>query len=326
MADPVTINWRAHVRLTAVHAAYVVAAGGPCADRKTEQALLDIAAELNNRLLTASVDVPAFWRGLLRHEMSIAAAESAGSDRSTDPARVDRRGCEIALAEAGVSEMQLEPTARAVAYQLGECRLAIAARFPKLADQLRLRARPLTERWEAYGPGLLRGVAHKIWDGDPPRDFWPQRLDGLLVQPIRGGDGGYHEPSHLLWVEAVLTDVDPAVPEVLRVAWLVTQIAIDAHTREKSGERSARLPWNLATVPLVLAAAEDLELVRAGGLPIDVAMKLWQLGDGDIAAAVSEWWQQQHAATAAMPVALKTLDRMLDSTRRNDAAEPSSYR
>lgn len=306
MTAKVTIRWTPHPRLSAIHAAYVVAGGGKCVDPKTERLMIAPVTDLNNRLLSAEVDVGRFWRRLIV-EVAI--------DRS-DGERGDARACEIALTDAGLSELQLEPNAQGVARLIGECRSVYASHLPKLSDQLRLRAGPLKQRWDSFGPGLLRAIAQRIWDGAPPVDWWPARIDGLMLQPIRGGDGGFDTDSQRFWIEAMLTDADPLVPEVLRVAWLVSRIAIESHTREKSGERSLRLPWTFASVPIVLAAAADLELIASPRLPIETAMGLWNLGDDQVAKTLDRWWQKREQAGSPMPVALKTLEQMLNQPDR----------
>lgn len=306
MAANTRISWTPHPRLSAIHAAYVVAGGGRCVDPKTERLLVTPVTELNNRLLSASVDVGRFWRRLI--------VEVAGERGDGD--RGDSRAVEIALSDGGLSELQLEPNAQGVSRLIADCRSVYAAQLPKLADQLRLRARPLKERWDAYGPGLLRAIASRIWDGSPPEDWWPPRVEALLLQPARGGAGGFDPDSQRVWVEAMLTDANPAVPEVLRVAWLVSRVAIELHTREKSGEHSRRLPWPFASIPIVLAAATDLELISATPMPVRAAMGLWDLGDHRQADVVERWWRERERAGTPLPVSLKTLAEMLRPSDR----------
>ena len=314
MATTVAIRWTTQPRLSAVHAAYVVATGGRCVDAKLEPALVDPVTDINHRLLSAAIDVGRFWRRLV--------CEAAG-DR-TDSARADGRATDIALMSAGVSELQLEQTSAGIARQLRECRGAFSQRYPKLNEQLQLRSRPLKERWETFGPGLLRSIARRIWDASPPTDWWPPNVTGMLLQPVRGGDGGFDSDSSRLWIEAMLTDADPAVPEVLRVAYLVTRMAIESHTREKSSEHPHTLPWSFAAVPLVLSAAADLDLVSAESLPIAAALDQWHVGDSQTAAIVQDWWGQLTGTPTAMPVALKALDRMLQPTRPASTQRPAT--
>ncbi len=242
-----TIRWIAHPEFSAARAAYVVATGAPCNDPKTEALLIGPIADINDRLLSASIDVSAFWNDYVNQRF----ADSDLAEAST-----------AALTKAGCNEMQLDQTAKIIKNRLGDARAAFLGRYPKLIEQLELRGRPLRERWDTYGEGLLREVERQIWNNSPPNDWWPTRTLACLVQPLVGGDGEYDSGSERFWIEAMLTDTDPAVPEVVRVAWLVTQIAIANHTRQRSGDTALLKPWQYASVPLVLAAAAEVELVR----------------------------------------------------------------
>jgi len=290
------IQWVPHPELSAAHAAYLVATRAKCNDHKTEQLLVQPVTEVNNRLFASAVDVSQFWQQYLLQVMSDVPME---------------RACGIALLSAGANEMQVDQTTKAIVNRLGDARLAFISRYPKLTEQLDLRARPLRERWETYGPGLLNQVGKQIWGDSPPDEWWMPQITVLTVQPMRGGDGGCDAGSSRLWLEAMLTDVDPRVPEVLRVAWLVTRMAIDHYARETTGYLSLMLPWSLVSVPLVLNAGKELELVRGDVLPISEAMKLWHFGDVKTAETVSKWWTEQEGSAAPMPARLKQLDEML---------------
>ena len=301
MAGNTKIQWISHPELSAAHAAYLVATRVQCNDQKTEQSLIQPVTEVNNRLFASAVDVSQFWQQYLLQVLSDVPMEQA---------------CGVALLSAGANEMQVDQTTKAIVNRLGDARLAFNQRYPKLAEQLDLRARPLRERWETYGPGLLNQVGKQIWGNSPPEEWWMPKVTALMVQPIRGGDGGCDANASRLWLEAMLTDVDPSVPEVLRVAWLVTSMAIDQYARETSGELRLMRPWSLVSVPLVLSAARELELVRGDELPTSTAMKLWHFGDDDIAETVSQWWSVQASSTDPMPARLKRLDEMLPETSK----------
>ena len=301
MSGKVSIRWTTDAQLSSIQAARVVATGSVCADRKTEQALATPITEINNRLLSASLDIGQFWQSLMNESVF-----DFG----------EQRACEIALMHSGCSELQLEQIANVIVNRLGESRMAFQGRFPKLVEQLDLRGRPIREHWDTVGPGLLGSIAKQIWANSPPADWWPTKVNGVLVQPMRGGDGGIDVESCKFWIEALLTNVDPQVPEVLRVAWLVTQLAIEIHTQERSSENSGSIPWAIGTVPLVLTAAKDLEILRGDELPIESAMQLWGLGDHNVAKIVSQWWQQQQKSPTPMPVGLKQLDQMLIPSRQ----------
>jgi hypothetical protein len=296
-----TIRWSASPKLSEIHAAQCVAMGRPLTDRKTEQALIVPSTQINQRLLSASIDVNEFWQRLFQET-----AFDANNPRA----------CEIALVAAGCSELQVEQTGKAIGSRLGECRVAFHRRYPKLAQQLALRSQPLCQRWEMIGPGILGGITKQIWGGVAPHDWWPPRIEGLMVQPVLGGAGGYDIDASQFWMEAMLTDVDPAVPEVLRVAWLVTRLATETHTREKSSAESISLPWGIGTVPLILSAAADLDILTAESLPITRAIETWHLGDASVGRITEQWWDQWQATQAAggnkpLPLALSELRQRL---------------
>lgn len=295
MPQKVNIRWSSDVETSAAHAAYVVARGLPCNDAKTEQLLVGPVTEVNNRLLSASIDVASFWQRYLSEILN----ESDVPRAST-----------ISLLAAGCSELQVEQTSKAVAKRLSDARRAFLQRFPKLDQQLELRARPLRDRWDTFGRGLLREVERQIWDSSPPDDWWAAKVNVVLVQPVRGGDGGYDAESAKIWIEAMLTDVDPGVPEVLRIAWLITRMAIETHMRERSTDQSLSRPWMLVSIPLVLTAATNLELI-SGELPIGRAIELWQRSDVGVADEVTRWWSRW--TDEPLPVALKELDQLLAS-------------
>ena len=299
MARKVNLLWQAHAELSAAHAAYVVATGARCADPKIEQLLVGPVTEVNNRLLSSAIDIGMFWQRYLTEVMSDCQMTSA---------------CSIALMSSGCNEMQLEQTANAVTSRLGDARQMFMRRFPKLSEQLDLRARPLRERWDTVGPGLLREVGQQIWEESPPSDWWASKVTALTVQPIRGGDGGLNAAQRRIWIEAMLTDVDPAVPEVLRLGWLISRVAIESYMPDRSFDPFLCKAWSLVSVPLVLASAERLELIPSGSLPIRRAMELWQFGDAQISESLEAWWLNHLENPSPLPAALKALGKVLSET------------
>jgi hypothetical protein len=298
LSGPLTIRWVARPELCVAQAAYVVATGSRCVDPKLEQRLVEPVTGINTRLISASIDVAAFWQHYRR--------EVARTDDG-------RASCAAALLAAGCSELQLEQTTKAVSSRLSECRTQFQHRFPKLEDQLKLRGRPLSEQWNECGTGLLRQIQRRIWGTSPPDNWWPTRIDGLLVQPMRGGDGGYQLSPPSIWMEAMLTDADPAVPEVLRLASLVTGLAIERHLQDSAGQLAQA--WQLAVVPLVLAAARELELIRGATLPIAEATRMWQLGGDSVADILRDWWLEAAVNETSRPIAVHELWQRLDAQR-----------
>ncbi|MEM9644129.1 MAG: hypothetical protein AAF989_03965 [Planctomycetota bacterium] len=317
---PTQIRWKTHVRLSALHAARTVGSGHVCIDAATQRQLSVLVSELNQRLVSQSVNVARFWETLICETAmrKDSRGKESGSKSGID---TDQRSlCVSALTSGRISEFQIEQTAITVSRAIRDCQQAFTSRFPKLVDQLELRGKPLRQSWDTYGPGLLRSASRIIWGGDPPSDWWPASCDGYLVQPMRGGDGEAIGTTGF-WIEAMLTDADPALPEVLRVAYLLTRVAIDRHVRDRSGDTMSLLPWREAAVVVVLKAAADLDLVPAIDLPIENAVARWLRGDVWVADVLRAWADQWQQTGAAMPVALKALDRMMESHRAGLASE-----
>ena len=109
----------------------------------------------------------------------------------------------------------------------------------------------------------------------------------------------------------MLTDADPLVPEVLRAAWLTTNIAIENHTRGRSGEVDLAEAWTWASVPFVLMAGSVVELVPPDRLPIAQAMSLWQVASNPAAQVVADWWSAWQTSQTPLPVALRDLARLM---------------
>lgn len=296
MAGPITVRWVSRPDLSVAQAAYVVATGAKCVDGKTEQRLIDSVTSINTRLISGSIDASQFWT---RYR-----SEMVGSDDV-------QRGCASALLAAGCSEFQVEQTSKAIASLLSECRIEFVDRFPKLADQLTLRGRPLKDGWDTFGAGLLNEIARRIWGDQKPKRWWPARVDGMLIQPMRGGDGGIQPDAKAFWIEAMLTNVDPGVPELLRIAFLLTWLASESQPARQTPDAALSRAWQLATVPVVLAAGQELEQIRAPELPIARALELWLSVDKTVADKVVFWWQQHGEKMTALPVAVHDLARML---------------
>ena len=291
MAARLNIRWIDHVEMSAAHAAHVVAIGAAFADPKTEELLVEPVTEINNRLVSSSLDVASFWQQYLRNIMV-----------DTDLADA----CSNALLAARCNEMQLEQIARAIRGRLVDARSLFFKKFPKLVDQLQLRAQPLKSQWDSYGPGLVREVDRRIWGDQPPPRWSPGRVDALLVQPIRGGDGGFDAEQKRIWVEAMLTDADPEVPEVLRIVWLVTRLTIELYLRDGSDDALAD-SWALVSVPIALEAGRELEIVNWPEAPIEKAMQVWHFGDTNVATKLGAWWRSHRDSAMPLPAALKIL-------------------
>ena len=279
--------------LSLLHAVSTVGLGLSTIDEKLTAAIRAPVQQINDRLDISELDTWQFWHALVT------------APTSDDPARVEH-----ALLRAGCSELAIDSIAPAVLGRLTDARLAFRGRFPKLAEQLPLRAGPLRDLWDSSGPGLLREIGRRTI-----ATLIPPKTTLLLVQPIRGGDGGLLDRSDTVWVEAVLAHPETTIPETLRIAWLVARKGID-RIESNRWVASDRLPHvaAMALVPIVLAAGEELGLTTSTDSQIDRALDLWHL-DGAHAKLPVEpllrWWSQMRDDQLPLPVALKALDKML---------------
>lgn len=291
MARPVNVRWLARPELSVVQAAYVVASGTPCVDAKTEQMLIEPVTAINTRLISSSVDVSTFWQ---RYRTEISADEN------------HQRACNAALITAGCSELQVEQTGKAISSLLSECRMSFQSRFPKLTEQLQLRLKPLQDRWDTAGPGLLRAVQIQT-----SCKAFPSRVEGLLVQPMRGGDGGT-ESEKRFWIEAVLTDIDPMLPEYLRVAWLIAKAHLTKQfCSDEDADEDLREAWSLAAAMLVLEAASQLQLLMRDELPVGPAVQHWRLGSSPLAERLDTWWKAMKESGSEINVAVEQLRQQI---------------
>ncbi|TWU10239.1 hypothetical protein Poly21_52100 [Allorhodopirellula heiligendammensis] len=299
-------------------------------DPVASRAFVKESQQMTDRLISTAVDENLFWEQLSDELVS------AGSDAPLTPAL-----CEIALLRSGHSQLQSEQTAAAIHRSLDSCRRLLAGDQPRLADQLRLRYAPLKQTYEAYGPGLLRLIGNQIWSGDPPTNWWPNRVTVHAVQPLQTGAAGRSTYQSSVWIEAVLTDISPEVPEWLRLVYQLTQMAIDSHTRTHAlsggevknlGELKTptELPWSLGIIPLIFDRASEAGMIAAPTLPIATAIDLgWTLEDAvatqlprtlggagegnpdDLSSVLQRWWCDVGRTSHAFPIALKDLSARL---------------
>jgi hypothetical protein len=262
-------------------------------DEKLTAAIQTPVQQINDRLDISELDSWRFWHALV------------ASPTSDDPARVEH-----ALLRAGCSELAIDSISPAILGRLTDARLAFRGRFPKLAEQLPLRAGPLRDLWDSSGPGLLREIGRRTI-----ATLIPPKTTLLLVQPIRGGDGGLLDRSDTVWVEAVLAHPETTIPETLRIAWLVARKGID-RIESNRWVASDRLPHvaAMALVPIVLAAGEELGLTTSTDSQIGRTLDLWHLDSAHAKLPVEpllRWWSQMRDDQLPLPVALKALDKML---------------
>jgi hypothetical protein len=194
---------------------------------------------------------------------------------------------------------------------------AMAAAQPKLGEELQLRIGPIRELAESCLPGLLRMVG---------RASDPLLLPGLarivVVPPYcHGYARSFPINNTILW-EGLLVNVQPQLPEVLRLCWSVAQLNLEVPALVGEIPRAAACAagaW--ATIPLTLHSGSELDQCGCDLPYVKLAAETWQpprwreLSIEETSAIVWLWWETYAVARPAWPIALAALIAMLDAPR-----------
>ena len=167
---------------------------------------------------------------------------------------------------------------------LSQTERAVLQVHPDLAEQLRLRVRPIREQWETYGPGLLASIANYI--GAPNQQNEPTVV---LVHPVLGGAATAYPEQNLIVMEAVLANSYRELPEVLRLGWCLSQLISNAASPLSGHSRLHAL----ATIPPCLVAGESFDLCRFDRSTLELASKIWPIANSHPVAAdlIWDWWE-----------------------------------
>ena len=289
------IDWSASLSASCLHAAACFQEGLPVADNELVPALSEpieqLLSELNTRGLPADEVLPQL----------VALASEVDNNR---------RLVEMAFTRLWGKQSFDEVSGARLAGGIAELEAALLRVRPGLTDELDLRSRPLREQWESRGPGLLRQIERLTEDS-----LLVESASVVLVAPIVGGHGRAHLLGNRVTLEALLVNPQPQLPETLRLGWLLSQLNQDL---PMFSERihPARRPHviGLATLPLVLAAAETVELARLDAETLRSALECWHLPPGlpgDVEKRLQTWWSTYHGSTTGWAAALAALEAMM---------------
>lgn len=289
------LSWKPSMSSSALHAAELVAHGHSLFDTHLQEGLAPTAQALEEMGQRSIVGSARFWDWLIgiscEYENDIQLAERV-----------------IAKTHGTVGFPRDLATKLSDLIQAAE--ESLLERYPKINQELPLRLGPMQEQWTTYGPGLLLQIGQLT---DPA--IIAKEATLIPVYPVVGGHGGVLLQSNRCWIEAVLTNSNPTLPEILRLCWLLSQLEADLPIH---GElvNSGRLPWisSLAMLPPILLAAESLEIGQFSEDQLLLAIEKWwipNLTEHSLVDTVLSWWETYSNERPPWRIALTALDKML---------------
>lgn len=288
------IAWKTSASASGLYAAGLLAAGQPLVDNQLDAALRGPADDLARGLATAGLVAAEFWSHYLPLSLE---------------AQPIRQRVRVALTKAFGPECD-NRLGSELANQVGAIEQAMATAIPRLDEELELRLGPWRQLWEARGPGVLHGIRRLA-----ENQIVPESAAVALIRPARGGGGEAFPSYNSVLFEAVLTDPQAALPEIVRLSWLLAQLNLDLpRYTERLPRDRLRHAAALGLAPLVLRAAEDAELVKADAATLRLALEQWELthdGVADLADLLQHWYGVYVDSRPEFGAALVALDEML---------------
>lgn len=291
------LRWLPNVDVSALHTAWVLASGRQLIQPQLAESMAAPAEQLQRLVTSWQVPPSVFWRQLL----GLAADLPVNSELAD---RLYRR-----LVGGSPGDAVISQAVQAIA----ACKNGFRQAFPKALEELQLRVGPLEAAWEARGPGLLAMMQRST-----EAEFLVEVAGVVLVQPVVGGDGLAHLYCNRVHIEAVLTNVEPRLPETLRLAWLLGQLNLDRpiYSDRVHGHALGEVA-ELALMPVLLAAAEEVELTQLNPQTLELALRCWARKPAGECSALCDtlmaWWETADAGQWDWNTRLAALAAMLAS-------------
>ncbi len=297
-----TLNWRVNELATVLHVTAAIARGWPTANQRLAHAVALPAAAIEEELLQAKLPIDATWSALC----AVACQQT----------EIETTVCE-SLARCGGASLASRQSR--IVRLLSDAAGAIRHALPDLQNELGHRGRPLREQWEARGPGFLHNLRRLTGDC-----LQLERATAFPVIPILGGGGDIDPTQDAVRIEAVLANTVAELPEVVRLGWMLAQLAC-YHLPDHGPQLQSPTHCDaiaLGMVPAALAAAEAVELAACNAETVQKAVFAWQprpSGAETVAAKRNaglawEWWQGRRAENS-WETAIAELEQQLATTQ-----------
>ena len=294
MSVEIRLNWSASVPVSCLYAAECVVRSLPLADSAVGEALAKPAARLQEALLEEYVPLETFWS----HVVPLAANFPGQLELAT-----------IALTKT-VGRPKAEVLAGRFRGLLVDVRNAYTRAVPESGEALAARIEPLRQAWNDRGTGLLPRMVN--WT-EP--EIIVEEATVCLVHPILAGGGTGYLPYNLAVIEAVAADPAPELPEVLRLAWMLSTLNLDLpRYSEHIQHQRVALVAALAMIPVAVTAAADIRVIAAAADAIGRAVQAWTKPPDkteEWTRALEQWWGTYSTMRPPWATALKGLDVLL---------------
>lgn len=289
-----TLTWRTHLMASAIHAADLVRRRRPNLDPALVDVLDEPVAKLDAALQEDYTPVEPFWQRVLQ--------AAADADAATPLA-------DIALTKL-LGHLESRSKVSRVASFLQLIRVEFQRFYPQHHDLLARTSQPIRKAWSTFGAGLLGQMVN--WTD---RDLLVESATVVVVPTFGGGVGRAFLSNNRVHLEVYETEPDAVLPEVLRLAWLLSQLNLDLPQFSERIEPGRReLAFQLAMIPIALKAGEILELTsKADKSALARAAERWVFPDdgGRWVSVLAEWWDVYETMRPSWPEALRALDHLL---------------
>jgi hypothetical protein len=312
----VELRWKVNDSASCFHAAAALAGGRTLVDTELAVAIEPTLAGLLLDCREQAID-----GAKLLELLAMLGAEIDNNQRLARTALSKLDGYQVA-----------DTAAAALARHITALESAYLKLRPQVAQELTLRSGPLQMQWEARGSGLLKQIERLT---DPL--LVPAGATVILVQPVLGGAGAALVPFNLVRIEAVIADPHPALPEIVRLAWLLAQLNLDLPIFEEqaapAGEQTIARDrlfelGALALLPVVLTGAQEIELIRDASAAVAPALQTWKLAEAgaaeSLAGVLLAWWKTYHVSRPPWGVALAALQQLLEQAASSPSGDPAS--
>ena len=294
------LTWTPNASVSALHAAESICLHkAKLTDSRVHEALEKYSQALGQWLEAKSdYDVGRVWTTLI--------GLAANIDSNWDLAQ--------SMVRKGLFRGNQETAVTQLAGLVTDIEAAFQQLFPKFSEQLPLRARPLQEHWLGFGTGLLAHLGRLT-----EKSMLVEEARVVLMQPALGGSGVAHIEQNMVRIEAVLTNPMVELPEVVRLAWLLSQLHLDqAEFSASIGPVLIARIAPLAMLPPVLAAAEVLELSKCDESVAALAIEHWHIPvpqgqdiHTEIVPAMMDWWETYLQTRPKWHTAMQAFAKML---------------